>query len=138
MFARLPTSILVITVSASSLVACKKESAPGAKKVVPFAGQITEEVLEKANMAISVYKPSGEPAEYATALATAKIALGEPMRINGTEAVWGVASANQCTTYVLIDNAGKAKSPGVVTTFGASTKHYAECLTAIGAQAPAK
>jgi hypothetical protein len=138
MFARLPISILVITVSASSLVACKKEAAPGAKKVEPFAGQITEEVLSKANRAISIYTPAGEPAEYAPTLATAKTALGEPTRVNGTASVWGVASGDQCTTYVLIDNGGKAKSPGVETVFKASSKEYAECLAAIGAQAPAK
>jgi hypothetical protein len=138
MFARLPTCIFLITVSASSIVACKEEAAPGARKIVPFSGKLTEEVLSKANRAISVYTPAGEPTEYAPTLAAAKIALGEPTRINGTASVWGFASGDKCTTYVLIDDGGKAKSSGVQSIYKAASKEYAECLTAIGAPAPAK
>lgn len=138
MFARLPICILLISVSASSIVACKKDAAPGVSKVEPFSGQLTEEILSKANRAISVYTPAGEPTEYAPTLAAAKIQLGEPTRINGTTSVWGFVSGDKCTTYELIDNGGKAKSPGVQTVFNAASKAYAECLISIGAPAPTK
>lgn len=124
------SSLLIISITVA-LVACKKK-APTGGKAVPFKGELTEDVLSKANRAIEVYKSDATPADFAPALATAKTTLGEPTHVDGTMYAWGFASGDKCTYYALVDDGGKAKSPGTMTVDKAAGSMYAKCMTAIG------
>jgi hypothetical protein len=137
---------LSLAVVAALLGGCKQDKAgtddkaatraPKGASVEPFRGELTEEVLTKANRAIEVYKPDGQPADFASALASAKVALGEPTHVEGSTYAWGFASGDTCTYYALEGEGGKAKSSGTMTIDKVMRSMYEKCLTAIG-QAPA-
>jgi hypothetical protein len=102
-------------------------------KPEPFKGKLTEDVLKKANRAISVYTPDGQPADFAPTLEAAKLALGEPTHVDGTTYAWGFSEGDKCTYYVLNDKGGKADSGGVQSIDKAMTSMHGKCMAAIGA-----
>ena len=136
--------LFTLAITTLLLTGCKKKEDKGASgaaggdtKVEPFKGELTEDVLSKANRAIEVYKTDGTPADFAPALATAKTALGEPTHVDGSTYAWGFASGDKCTYYSLVDEGGKAKSSGTMTVDKAAGGMYDKCMKAIGKAAAA-
>lgn len=125
-------------ITTSLLTGCKKkekaaDGAPaGDTKTEAFKGELTEDVLSKANRAIQAYKSDGTPADFAPTLAAAKKELGEPTHVDGATYGWGFAAGDKCTYYSLIDEGGKAKAPGVMTVDKAMSGMYGKCMAAIG------
>jgi hypothetical protein len=143
----LRTTLYTITITTLLLTGCKKKddkAAPagesaggGAPAVEPFKGELTEAVLDKATHAIKVYKPDGQPTDFAPTLATAKTALGEPTHVDGSSYAWGFVNGDKCTYYVLEDKGGKASSPGTATVDKMAGAMYETCMKAIGKAASA-
>jgi hypothetical protein len=138
--------VYTLAITTLLLTGCKKKdgkddkaaSVGGAATVEPFKGELTEDVLTKANTAIKVYKPDGQPADFAPALATAKTALGEPTHVDGSTYSWGFVSGDKCTYYSLVDSGGKASSPGTATVDKLAGGMYEKCMKAIGKAATAE